>query len=211
MSPRDISTAMKQHKMATAAAGIVLILATLLLIGWGRKLYHQHKSQQEQREAVVPTVYWVIGPFGPELLRPYEPEVHPDPSHPCKGPNGEKLHWKELPVVEGVQCLDFRKLFRKDNASGYALTYIISPEEQSGTLLMGSDDTIKVWLNGDPVHQYTRFRIGRPDEDRVEVRWKQGRNTLLVKVVNITGDHLFFLKCIGPPGLVATTRPTEGN
>lgn len=205
--PRDSTASTPRQKTTKIAAAVVLVLTAVFLFRSGWHFYRQYKSEQEQRSALVPPVYWVIGPFGPELLRAYEPELHPDPTHPCKGAQGALLHWKEVPVGEGVPCLNFHALFRKDKSSGYAMTYIRSPMEQSGFLLLGSDDTIRVWLNGEPVHQFTRFRRGRPDEDRVKVHWRKGRNTLLVKVVNVSGDHLFFLKCVGASGLEATTAP----
>lgn len=206
MKRLDASAFVKRHKATILTSSIGVALLLLLVLG---VFYQRQKGRERQAASFVPGVYWVVGPFGPELHQPYEPELQPDPARTYKGANGTTLQWQELPVTPGVQCLDFVKLFRKENASGYALTYVISPEEQAGTLLMGSDDTIKVWVNGEMVHESNRPRGATPDEDRAAVRWKRGRNTLLVKVGNWVGDHQFFLKCVGAPGLAATTRPTE--
>jgi hypothetical protein len=153
---------------------------------------------------VVPESYWVIGPFGPGHEKAYEPEQQPDPARPCKTPAGKELEWVVKPIIPGALCLDFRRAFRQkktDDTAAYALVYVHSANNQPGELLLGSDDTITVWLNDVQVHQNLRLRPGIPDDDRAAVEWKQGRNTLLIKVGNATGDHLFFAKLRSPAAL----------
>ena len=157
---------------------------------------------------IVPKSYWVIGPFGPGLHQSYSPEKLADPTKPCKTPAGKELQWTVNSIIPGAQCLDFRKAFKlknTDDSAAYALVYIQSDKDQAGELLLGSDDTITVWLNGVEVHQYADFRMGEQDTDKVPVAWKQGQNTLLIKVGNGTGDHLFFAKLRSPFTLRAST------
>ena len=157
---------------------------------------------------VIPKSYWVIGPFGPGMDKSYEPEQQQDPTKPCKTPAGKELEWVVKPVIPGVLCLDFRKAFKQkntDDTAAYALVYVHSAKNQAGELLLGSDDTITVWLNGAQVHQNLRLRPGVPDDDTAAVEWKQGSNTLLIKVGNGKGDHLFFAKLRGPAELRAST------
>lgn len=150
----------------------------------------------------VPPAYKVVGPFGPDLQAPYGPEAI-DLGVVYVGADGKPARWTELAVTPGANCLDFLKLFRRDDSTGYAATAVRSPREQNGTLLMGADDTLKVWLNGVPVHEYTRPRPARPADDAVPLRWRAGTNTVLVKVYSARGDHQFFLSCVGAEGLSA--------
>ena len=73
----------------------------------------------------------------------------------------------------------------------YGTVSLHSPREQETTMYVGSDDGIKVWLNGALVHQEFHWR-GRPEDytDFFPVTLKQGRNVLLVAV--ITHSNGFF-------------------
>jgi hypothetical protein len=157
---------------------------------------------------IIPESYWVIGPFGPGMDRSYEPEQRPDPARPCKTPAGEELKWAVKKVIANVKCLDFRKALNKkntDNTAGYALVYVHSPKDQAGEMLLGSDDTITVWVNDVMIHEITKLRPGHQDEDKASMKWKQGWNTVLIKVGNATGDHLFFAKLRAATELRAST------
>ena len=73
----------------------------------------------------------------------------------------------------------------------YGSVSLHSPREQETTMYVGSDNGIKVWLNGALVHQEFHWR-GRPEDytDFFPVTLKQGRNVLLVAV--ITHSNGFF-------------------
>ena len=77
-----------------------------------------------------------------------------------------------------------------DDVTSYGLIYLNAPTDQSGvTLGVSSDDSIKVWLNGEVVHTnaVNRGRGGTPADidgyqDKIEVNLVAGGNLLLVKV-----------------------------
>jgi hypothetical protein len=194
----------RKHKaLFTGAAGAGLLLL-LALVGVG---IWRYQRQSPQWTEIIPESYWVIGPFGPGMHRAYEPEQHAEPTQTCKTPAGEELHWDLKSVIPRVKCLDFRKAFKQDtkDSVGYALVYIHSSTAGAGEMLVGSDDTITVWVNGQQIHQNAKLRPGVPDEDRAPVAWEQGWNKVLIKVGNGTGDHLFFAKCRGESALRAST------
>ena len=59
-----------------------------------------------------------------------------------------------------------------------------APRRQETTMLVGSDDGVKVWLNGEVVH-YNPVQRGAGDyQDAFPVTFKQGANVLLVAVDN---------------------------
>ena len=70
-----------------------------------------------------------------------------------------------------------------DGGAIYGSVVLHSPREQETTMYVGSDDGIKVWLNGALVHEEFHWR-GRPEDytDFFPVTLKQGRNVLLVAV-----------------------------
>ena len=67
----------------------------------------------------------------------------------------------------------------------YGSVILDSPSEQLTRMFVGSDDSVKVWLNGELVHKVLSNRGGTNNyEDVFPVTLKQGKNALLVAVDN---------------------------
>ena len=66
----------------------------------------------------------------------------------------------------------------------YGSVVLDSPEEQQTTMLVGSDDAAKVWLNGELVHEAFIARGADDYQDFFPVTLKQGKNVLLVALDN---------------------------
>ncbi len=66
----------------------------------------------------------------------------------------------------------------------YGSVTLESPREQNTTMLVGSDDAVKVWLNGELVHYNAVLRGAGDYQDAFAVTLKQGANVLLVAVDN---------------------------
>ena len=66
----------------------------------------------------------------------------------------------------------------------YGSLTLNSPRKQETTMLVGSDDGVKVWLNGEVVHYNPVLRGAGDYEDAFPVTLKQGPNVLLVAVDN---------------------------
>ncbi len=69
-----------------------------------------------------------------------------------------------------------------DNHVAYGSLALESPREQQTTMLIGSDDAVKVWLNGELVHYNPVDRGSSNYQDRAPVTLKTGKNVLLVAV-----------------------------
>lgn len=69
----------------------------------------------------------------------------------------------------------------------YGVVSLKSPRLQETTMLIGSDDGVKVWLNGELVHKALVDRGADDYQDAFPVTLKQGTNVLLVAVDN--DDH----------------------
>lgn len=76
----------------------------------------------------------------------------------------------------------------------YARSVVQSDREQAATLLTGSDDAIRVWLNGKLVLDRLTARAAQADEDAAPVRLRAGKNTLLVEVSTLAGGWGFYLR-----------------
>ncbi len=66
----------------------------------------------------------------------------------------------------------------------YGSVIIDSPREQQTSMFVGSSDSVKVWLNGELVHQAFVNRGANDFEDFFTVTLEQGQNVLLVALDN---------------------------
>lgn len=77
--------------------------------------------------------------------------------------------------------------------SSYGLITLVSASDQSGVdMRVGSDDSVKVWLNGEVVHNNPVNRGAGDFQDTFQVDIKQGDNLLLVKVSERGGGWSMF-------------------
>lgn len=78
--------------------------------------------------------------------------------------------------------------------SAYALFSLPSDADRTGVrMLVGSDDAIKVWLNGEVVHKNAVNRPASDYQDTFQVDLKKGNNLLLVKVSERAGGWSMFV------------------
>jgi len=90
---------------------------------------------------------------------------------------------------------------RGANSATYLSRTIRAQREQSVKLSLGSDDSIKLWINGTLVLDRDVARAAAPDQERVTVPLHAGDNRLLMKICNGAGDYGFYFRLIAPgPG-----------
>ncbi len=106
--------------------------------------------------------------------------------------NADDVRWRPLPVSSDplrAWALDFSATaLRGDNRVVYLRTQIHSPRRQEAILETGSDDGIKVWLNGELVLAKNGPRASRIADDRTKVTLREGWNLLLLKINNAGGE-----------------------
>jgi hypothetical protein len=101
---------------------------------------------------------------------------------------GGQAEWRPVTASKsGLMEFD-KSPMRGDNRAGYLKTRITSGEDQEALLEMGSDDGIKVWLNGKIVHANNSIRPCTPGSDKAKIKLKPGANDLLVKVTQGGGE-----------------------
>ena len=95
--------------------------------------------------------------------------------------------WAALESEHGIVDLTQLSASNNDLNTAYIWTQIDMPKETTGTLGIGSDDGVKVWLNGELVHENWQNREVAPDDDHVPVTFRKGKNQLVLKVQNALG------------------------
>ncbi len=80
------------------------------------------------------------------------------------------------------------------NCATYLTRTIHAPTGRSVGLSFGSDDSIKVWLNGELVLDHNIGRAVRPDQEKITIDLVEGENPLLMKISNFSGGYGFYFK-----------------
>ncbi len=157
----------------------------------------------EPKRAYIPEWY-VIGPFpnarDEKLQRlgldtPYPPEREIKLDAKYEGVDAQQVSWvlKQTPARGRFDLYDFDPY---EMVVVYALTYVYSPRAATVPFLLGSDDGVKVFLNGKEIHRYLAVRVAAPDQDRIPLALKEGWNALLLKIENNYGGYNFYARII---------------
>ncbi len=110
---------------------------------------------------------------------------------------GKELEWRLVESKENT--IDLKAASGGgDFAIAYAWAEIDMPAPAKCVLGIGSDDAVKVWLNGKLIHEHWIARPTQADDDIFPAQLKAGKNSLLMKVQNIQGDWSFTCRRMGP-------------
>ncbi len=114
--------------------------------------------------------------------------------------------WQKLTTNAADGYVD---LLGPSEPSGYVCSYayciLRSPIQRTARLLAGSDDGIKIWLNGQVVLAQNVFRSAKPGQNEAAVAFKPGDNPLLIKVSNDQGGFGFYLQLLDEQGQPLST------
>ncbi len=114
--------------------------------------------------------------------------------------NQSDFKWQLLSSKEDIIDLDsFYK--SKDFAYAYALAEINAASPTNAILGVGSDDGIKVWLNGKLIHDNWIPRGVIKDNDLVPLKLAKGSNQLLLKIQDIQGGWGFIARILDKDAL----------
>ncbi|HID55353.1 TPA: tetratricopeptide repeat protein, partial [Candidatus Poribacteria bacterium] len=178
--------------------------------------FYKKRGDEEKARAymngtgfIMEDAWWIIGPFDNSGGMGYEREFIPeeavqiDPEAKYQSLKG-KVKWQKLrdKVFDGFVDLDEIFGGKLDWVTAYAFTTVRSPEERKAQMRIGSDDQIKIWLNGKLVFTYDGARAAAIDQNTVTVTLKRGENSILVKVcdeMEYWGFYLRFTDMDGNP------------
>jgi len=164
-----------------------------------RKQANDALAQIEKFEDYV-TAWEVTGPYaqqgkdGPALF---------DVVFPPEKPDATGVTWKIMPVSTDPKqpwLMDLAKAVGGENRVAYLRTRVYSPKAQDVLLEAGSDDGIKIWLNGKLIHGNNASRSCKPGEDKVKTALTEGWNLFLLKINNGGTDWGACLRLRAPDG-----------
>ncbi|MFH1125960.1 MAG: 6-pyruvoyl-tetrahydropterin synthase-related protein, partial [Candidatus Altiarchaeota archaeon] len=122
------------------------------------------------------------------------------------GLNVSYINEENVKPADGVECSEGKRWFKyyghgngfidlytayEPNAEGvvaYAATYVYSPDDRKALFWYGSDDGVRVWLNGRLVHVNHVHRGTKGLTDKVELNLSAGWNLILVKIENVVSS-----------------------
>jgi hypothetical protein len=166
----------------------------------GLRLYRNVGLQAPPAPAAPKFGAWhYLGPLDNTGMRGF------DTPHPCEtkldlkavyeGKDKEKIAWKEAKFADGaVNNLALFKPQHNVNAAVYLYRTIEVASAMELPISLGSDDTLTVWLNGQKVLANNVYRAAAPDQDRVNLQLKAGKNDLLLKVCQGEGEWAFYFQ-----------------
>src|SRR5262249_29556934 len=129
--------------------------------------------------------WWVVGPFdlgdknqGWDTSYIGEPSVNVVARYMT---GKTRRQWKRVDSQDSHGKIDLRATVAdRDNCIGYAYAEIELRKPADAVLLLGVDDSERIWVNGNKVFEQFMARGLVVDQDHVPVHLKSGTNTILL-------------------------------
>jgi hypothetical protein len=152
--------------------------------------------EKVKQQHTYKTDWWIIGPFdnpdGKGLKIDYPPEKEFDDSKTYPGRNGKTISWRHINNKESGY-IDFTKLFREyDLGVAYARGAIVMQQAIKMKIGIGSNDGVRLWINGKLLLDRQIERKAEPNQDVLEVNLNKGENEILLKIDQTGGGWGFF-------------------
>jgi HEAT repeat protein len=149
--------------------------------------------------------WWVVGPFelgekneGWAANYIGEPQISLVARY-MAGKTGRE--WKRVASQDPHGKIDLSAtVANRDNCIGYAYAEIVVEQPADAVLLVGVDDSEKIWVNGAKVFEQFTQRGIQVDQDRVPVKLKAGTNAILLKLYQNTLGWEFCVRVTTPDG-----------
>lgn len=108
---------------------------------------------------------------------------------------GKSYEWQLVRASENIVDLD--KLYSSaDFAAAYAMAEITCDKEVKTVLGVGSDDAIRIWVNGKLIHDQWVLRGLSADNDFVPITLQPGSNQILLKVQDAQQGWAFSVRIL---------------
>jgi hypothetical protein len=136
--------------------------------------------------------WWIAGPYQCRdirdgIQRSYPPDKEIEALRLNADQSIRPATWRSHHSPEAGRIKLSDVLGERSNTVAYVLTNIHAKKETRTTLRLGSDDAMRVYLNGRQVFENVIQRSGSPDQDRTQITVRQGWNQLVLKIVNASG------------------------
>jgi transglutaminase-like putative cysteine protease/tetratricopeptide (TPR) repeat protein len=170
------------------------------------------RARELRAQLGLVTDWWFVGPFDNEGKAGHAAQYPPehelrrafDPAATYEGKE-RRVAWRHVPPplaggVAGMVPLD-AMLRPEASVSAYATVAIKSPRAQRAALRVSSSGAIKVWVDGQLVHDHDVYRPVRFDQDAAPVELAAGWNRVTVKISSAEqGGLRFFFRLTAPDG-----------
>ncbi|HWG43901.1 MAG TPA: hypothetical protein VN688_14080 [Gemmataceae bacterium] len=163
-------------------------------------------------DAILGRSWQLIGPFPNDKdtghAKAYPPETDTlDLGKEYDGLKG-KMRWQSH--NSSTDKIDLQKVFDHGEAGvAYAVCWVKPGWRMRPTLVTGSDDGIKVWINRKLVLDKAVHREAIPSDDKTPVMLEEGWQEVLVKVDNRFGTWAFYLDFLDPSGKPLRGQPLQ--
>ncbi len=126
---------------------------------------------------MVPISTWkVLGPFPIEGGARLDPDKPIETSATFEGVAGKRVTWKTARAVDKNGQIDLGRFYNHDDdRAAYGYAEITSEVERTAQFVVGSDDTLTVWVNGKQVYDFSDRRGFSADARRFDVELTSGR------------------------------------
>lgn len=134
------------------------------------------------------TRWQLVGPFdnrgGAGFAAVYPPEKGVDLKASYPGQDHKMVRWQEQTTAEKMGIVDFNKIYGPLHGTvAYGYTVVLSPREQSVELRAGSNNAVRMYLNGREVYFREEYHHGMQMDQHIgRGTLKAGRNEVLIKV-----------------------------
>ena len=160
--------------------------------------WRRYKEKLEEGEYI--TDWWLIGPFnntnrkGIEKVYPPEEEFIIDKNY--SGRNNQLVSWRKYDG-KSDEYISLAKLFKpSDEGVVYARRIFNLKNNTVQKIGLGTNDGVKMWVNGKLVHTNIVGRPALPNEDVVSVQFHKGENIVLLKVDQLGGGWGFYFSLL---------------
>ncbi len=141
----------------------------------------------------------LAGGFDKDLLTAQggEGAIRPAEKMPYNLPDGKTAEWRSVVSWGDEVDLSNGQGVKRDLIA-YAFATVRRAQAGKAILSLGSDESVRVWLNGSLVLDKRTSRPQTFDEDRIPVEMKEGENTLLVKSEQHIGPQTISARILEP-------------
>lgn len=127
-----------------------------------------------------------------------EPNVDPKATYAA---GDVTLSWTQHETDDAFGLVDLMGVFgMMEDVSAYGFARVALPEAADALLRVGSDDGIKIWVNGEVVHENNVDRGNALDQDQASAHLQAGVNTILVRSTQHLGGWNFNVRLTTPEG-----------
>lgn len=164
--------------------------------------------------------HWLItGPYADAdhtgIDTPLLEEATQAPSH---GDSAKGCTWQSVSAAKDTDYINLCDYLTPNiNVVAYGHVYLYAPALTLCTLVFGSDDGIRIWLNGSVIFSLRIHRSAGPNQNTQPIVLRKGWNRLLVKNDQETGEWGFFMRLTSQDGKPLTgikyqlDKPVEGK